>query len=90
MSTSSRTTRATVAPPITEARATGVRFDDDTLVVALLDGRELTVPLAWYPRLAAATADQRRDWQLVGRGVGIHWPDIDEDLSVAGMLGDHD
>ena len=90
MSTSSRTTRATVAPPIHEARATDVRFDGDALVVVLLDGRVLTVPLAWYPRLSAAADDQRHRWQLVGRGVGIHWPDIDEDLSVAGMLGHHD
>ncbi len=90
MSTLSQTGRATVAPAIGHARATDVQFQEDTLVVKLEDGRVLLIPIAWYPRLAEATQDQRGHWQLVGRGVGIHWPDIDEDLSVACMLGDHE
>jgi hypothetical protein len=79
-----------VAPPIAHARATRVAIQEDALVVQLEDGRRVAVPLAWYPRLAQASSEQRANWQLVGRGVGIHWPDIDEDLSVAGMLGDHE
>jgi Protein of unknown function (DUF2442) len=63
-----------------------VRFTDDLLYVQLEDGREIGVPLAWFPRLSAATAEQRANWQLLGHGVGLHWPDVDEDLSVAGLL----
>ena len=63
-----------------------MRFTDDLLYVQLEDGREIGVPLAWFPRLSAATAEQRANWQLLGRGVGLHWPDVDEDLSVAGLL----
>ena len=90
MSTLSQTTRATVAPAIEHARAVDVQFEEDMLVVKLDDGRVLMVPIAWYPRLAQATPVQRGRWRLVGRGVGIHWRDIDEDLSVACMLGDHE
>jgi hypothetical protein len=78
------------APPIPHARAVAVAIDDDAPVVRLEDGRHLSVPLAWYPRLAAATDEQRARWELVGRGVGVHRPEIDEDLSVAGMQGDHE
>ena len=74
------------AKPVVSARATGVRFTDDLLYVQLEDGREIGVPLAWFPRLSAATPEQRANWQLLGRGVGLHWPDVDEDLSVAGLL----
>ena len=74
------------AKPVVSARATGVRFTDDLLYVQLEDGREIGVPLAWFPRLSAATAEQRANWQLLGRGVGLHWPDVDEDFSVAGLL----
>ena len=63
-----------------------VRLSDDTLSVDLMDGRTITVPLAWYPRLLHATAEQRSNWQLAGGGYGIHWPDIDEDLSTEGLL----
>jgi len=63
-----------------------VRCTDDELVVSLADGRTISVPLAWYPRLLAATAEQRANWQVSGGGFGIHWPDIDEDLSSAGLL----
>ena len=79
-------TSSTPAKPVVSARATGVRFTDDLLYVQLEDGREIGVPLAWFPRLSAATPEQRANWQLLGRGIGLHWPDIDEDLSVAGLL----
>lgn len=70
----------------TDERVAGVSFDADRLIVDLMDGRTIAVPLAWYPRLADATAEQRADWQVAGAGYGIHWPDIDEDLSVEGLL----
>jgi Protein of unknown function (DUF2442) len=79
-------TSSTPAKPVVSARATGVRFTDDLLHVQLEDGREIGVPLAWFPRLSAATPEQRAHWQLLGRGVGLHWPDVDEDLSVASLL----
>ncbi len=68
-------------------RAASVRFGDARLVVALADGRELSVPLSWFPRLLAATPAQRERWQLMGGGTGIHWPDVDEDISVPRLLG---
>jgi hypothetical protein len=64
-----------------------VEFVQDTFVVHLQDGRSLTVPIEWFPRLRDATAEQRSHWRLIGPGIGIHWPDIDEDISVAGLLG---
>ena len=60
---------------------------EEKLGVVLTDGREVCAPLSWFPRLAKATPKQRGNWRLVGGGVGIHWPDLDEDLSVAGLLG---
>ena len=63
-----------------------VHFTEDTLSVDLVDGRTITVPLAWYPRLLHATPEQRQIWQISGGGFGIHWPDIDEDLSTEGLL----
>ena len=63
-----------------------VEVDHDELRVDLADGRRIIVPLAWFPRLIAATAASRANWQLLGGGEGIHWPDADEDLSVAGLL----
>jgi hypothetical protein len=68
------------------AVATGVAVSDDALVVELEDGRTLSVPLAWYPRLAHGTPAERGHWRLIGRGEGIHWPDLDEDISVDGLL----
>ena len=59
---------------------------EDKLVVDLADGRSISVPLAWYPRLLHATPHQRANWQIAGAGFGIHWPDVDEDLSVEGLL----
>jgi hypothetical protein len=67
--------------------ATRVYFDDERLHVCLSDGREISVPLSWFPRLYHATDDQRQQWELIGKGVGIHWEAIDEDISVAGLLG---
>jgi hypothetical protein len=66
--------------------ATDVRIADDKLAVTLVDGRTLTVPLLWFPRLLNASMDQRLRWQLIGSGEGIRWPDVDEDISVAGLL----
>ena len=63
-----------------------VRFSEDSLSVDLIDGRTITVPLAWYPRLLHATLEERLNWQICGGGYGIHWPDIDEDLSTEGLL----
>ena len=63
-----------------------VQFTDDTVSVNLRDGRVITVPLVWYPRLLNATASQRRNWQIASGGYGIYWPDIDEDLSTEGLL----
>jgi hypothetical protein len=67
-------------------KAVSVEVTEDELKVELLDGRTIIVPLAWYPRLLHATPAQRADWQIAGAGFGIHWPDIDEDLSVEGLL----
>jgi hypothetical protein len=67
-------------------RVRDVHFTDDTLAVDLLDGRTIIVPLTWYPRLLNATMEQRSHWKLSGAGYGIHWPDIDEDLSTEGLL----
>jgi hypothetical protein len=74
---------AEIAPDI---RVRGVHVDDECLMVDLMDGRSITVPLAWYPRLLSATSEQREHWETAGGGYGIHWPDIDEDLSTEGLL----
>ena len=74
------------ATPPAGQRAKEVEFDEHRLIVHLIDGRTIIVPLAWYPRLEDATPEQRANWQLSGAGFGIHWPDIDEDLSVEGLL----
>ena len=68
------------------ARALDVRFADGQLVVDLRDGRTIATPIIWYPRLRDATDAQRANWELNGSGFGIHWPEVDEDLSVAAML----
>ncbi len=67
-------------------RAQKVDVTEDDLTVTLADGRRVSVPLAWFPRLLHASPAQRSNWQLLGDGEGIHWPDVDEDLSVAGIL----
>jgi Protein of unknown function (DUF2442) len=69
-----------------EAVATQVSCGDDALTVVLEDGRTVSVPLAWFPRLLNATRKQRQDWELIGGGVGIHWESVDEDISVASLL----
>lgn len=69
-----------------EARASEVSATDDELLVELVDGRRLAVPLAWFPRLLHASAAQRNRWELLGDGLGIHWPGLDEDISVLGLL----
>ena len=76
----------TISGRVTDERVSGVRCTDDTLTVDLMDGRTISVPLAWYPRLAKGTSDQRGNWQTCGGGYGIHWPDLDEDLSTEGLL----
>jgi hypothetical protein len=68
------------------AEAVKVAVTDDTLTVDLVDGRTVSVPLAWYPRLAHATMPERDNWRVIGRGEGIHWADLDEDVSVEGLL----
>ena len=79
---------STSATPIdiSQARAQRVSLTDDTLVVELVDGRTITVPLTWYPRLAHGTPAERADWRFIGEGEGLHWPKLDEDISVEGLL----
>ena len=67
-------------------RIVDVAVTEDELKADLLDGRSITVPLAWYPRLLHATPEQRANWKIAGGGYGVHWPDIDEDLSSEGLL----
>ena len=69
-----------------DERVMNVTFSPDSLCVALMDGRTISVPLAWYPKLLHATEDQRKKWKIAGGGYGIHWPDLDEDLSTEGLL----
>jgi len=67
-------------------RVKNVSITEDTLSVDLVDGRTIVVPLVWYPRLLDATSEQRQNWQISAAGYGIHWPEVDEDLSTAGLL----
>jgi hypothetical protein len=69
-----------------DERVAEVSFSKGRLAVTLRDGRVISVPLAWYPRLLKATPKQRKNWQLAGGGYGIHWPEIDEDLNTEGLL----
>jgi hypothetical protein len=75
-----------VSHPNPGERVRDVHFTEDTLAVDLADGRTIIVPLAWYPRLLDATMEERRRWKVAGAGFGIHWPDLDEDLSTEGLL----
>lgn len=68
------------------ATAKDVKVRPDALIVELRDGRTVSVPLRWYPRLAAGRPAERRNWEFIGRGTGIHWPDLDEDISIEGLL----
>jgi len=63
-----------------------IRFTAETMTLDFEDGRSLAVPLEWFPRLHSATPKQRSRWEIIGRGVGIHWPEVDEDISVAGLF----
>ena len=69
-----------------DERVADVKCTEDDLQVTLMDGRTISVPLAWYPRLFHATKKQRKNWQISAGGYGIHWPDVDEDLSTEGLL----
>ena len=69
-----------------DERVADVKFTKNSLSVALRDGRTISVPLVWYPRLLDATPAQRKNWRVCGGGYGIHWPDVDEDLSTEGLL----
>ena len=71
---------------ITIPAATNVSVTDDTLTVDLSDGRSISVPLAWYPRLVHASKKERKKWRLIGRGEGVHWPELDEDISVEALI----
>lgn len=71
---------------LSDARAVHVRVTKDALVMDLEDGRTVLTPIAWYPRLQHATVPERKHWRLIGNGEGIHWPDLDEDISVEGLL----
>ncbi|MES2781819.1 MAG: DUF2442 domain-containing protein [Pseudomonadota bacterium] len=75
-----------ISAKVTDERVLDVRFDAHSLIVDLMDGRTISVPLAWYPRLLHATVEQRKHWEKCGGGYGIHWPDVDEDLSTEGLL----
>jgi hypothetical protein len=71
---------------LADERVADVQCTEDSLSVSLMDGRTIVVPLAWYPRLLSATVAQRNNWHIAGGGYGIHWPDLDEDLSTEGLL----
>jgi hypothetical protein len=75
-----------ISTRVADERVSGVRFENDRLIVDLADGRTIAVPIAWYPRLQNATEAERANWDIAGSGFGIHWPDIDEDLSTEGLL----
>ncbi|MFI5110778.1 MAG: DUF2442 domain-containing protein [Terriglobales bacterium] len=75
-----------IRPYSADERVAGVEFSEDSLTARLMDGRSISVPLAWYPRLLHATTAQRAHWKIAGGGYGIHWPDVDEDLSTEGLL----
>lgn len=77
---------STFAIEIQKALAESVSVTDDSLTVDLDDGRTISVPLAWFPRLLNGTAQERSNWRFIGKGEGIHWPDLDEDISVEGLL----
>ena len=77
---------STLAVKMDIPHAISVIIDEDTLTVELDDGRTVSVPVAWYPRLLHASKNERADWRLIGKGHGIHWEAIDEDISVEGIL----
>jgi hypothetical protein len=70
-------------------RASSVTLTEDSLIIDLIDGRTISAPIAWFPRLAHATPEERADFELIADGIGIHWPQLDEDISVEGVLAGH-
>jgi hypothetical protein len=74
------------AEQVETPRAVSVSSSEDELTVQFTDGRSISVPLSWYPRLEHATREERQDWELIGDGTGIHWPAVDEDISVVSLL----
>lgn len=76
----------TFAVELRSSIATNVEISEESLVVDLEDGRTISVPIAWYPRLLHASPEERSNWRFIGRGEGIHWPDLDEDISVENIL----
>ena len=77
---------STSTPTIEAATAKAVRVTREALIVELHDGRTVSVPVAWYPRLAHGSLKERQQWELIGPGIGIHWPALDEDVSIDGLL----
>ena len=77
---------STSSPAIEAAAARNVRVTRESLIVELHDGRTVSVPVAWYPRLAHGSMKERQQWQLIGPGIGVHWPLLDEDISIDGLL----
>lgn len=75
-----------IAANLNEARIKSVKITEDAIIANLIDGRSISVPLAWSWRLSEATAEERAHYEIIGDGQGIHWPDIDEDISAEGML----
>ena len=71
---------------LVEAKASKAFVTDEDLIVSLIDGREVKVPLVWFPKLMHATSVQRNNYRIIGDGIGLHWPDLDEDLSISGIL----
>lgn len=69
-----------------QAFATKVKIEAEKLNISLKDGREISIPLDWFPKLINASQQERNNFRLIGQGIGIHWPDLDEDLSIAGLL----
>jgi hypothetical protein len=76
----------TVISNINLSNALHVAIDEDSLTVELADGRTITIPIAWYPRLYHGTPAERAHWRFIGDGVGIHWPELDEDISIANLI----
>ena len=84
--TSRKNGMRTLVSKESEVAAADVRFDKEMMHVRLKDGREISVPLEWFPKLRDASTKQRKNWRLIGKGVGIRWPDLDEDVSVSALL----
>ena len=76
----------TLKTEIQVASAQHITVTEDTLTIELTDGRSISVPIAWYPRLVHGTSEERNNWRLIGQGEGVHWPDLDEDISVENLL----